>query len=359
MYKLVKTDLIVVFIGIFVILPGCTVYYNGKSFNYHADKQVSVSASAEPGETIFTEVTHTDLTVAGLDTNTCAVTADLTVHATSQEIADAVITELDVQLIQQNGRLEIVVMKPELHKEDYSVSGKMNITMPSTCAVDMKTTHGECRINDIQQAVAIRSTHGNMDLGHISGNIEAGTTHGNVSVRDSANGQTKVNTTHGKISLERCKCERVECGTTHDPVYLSEVDAETVKLNTTHDWIQLAQCSGRDVHLQATHGAITGDIQGIERLNASTTHAPIRLACVNEVQPEIAATLGTTHASIEFCPPPAFAGRVDFSTTHGKIETDRPVLVQGALDKDHYGGTIGQGSGSITLRSTHGDLKLK
>ena len=341
-----------------VALSGCITHCS-HSFRFKAQKQVATSTNVKPDSHIFTNLTHTDIAVTGQDTDKCTVTADLFVSATSREIADSVIEKIDVKLVQKADRLEIIVEKPELYENEYSVSAKMSITVPKESQLEMITTHGDCRFENIQQAATVRSTHGDLKLDNIRGDITAASTHGNVNITNTENTSVKVNTSHGKISLSDCKTQQILCSTTHDPIHLNKVSADSLDLRTTHDPIQLTECTAKQIALNASHGSITGDVQGAERLTARTTHAPIHLTCVNETTPDITANLSTTHNKIVFCPPAQFSGSVSFSTTHGNIQVDRAIMVQGTINDDHLSGTIGQGSGSITLNSTHGNIILK
>ena len=341
-----------------VALSGCITYHS-HNFRFKAQKQTTASAIVKPDSHIYANLTHTDITVAGQETDSCTIVIDFSVSATSQEIADSVIEQIDVKLNQKTDRLEIVVEKPELYKNEYSVSAKMSVTVPKESQLEMITTHGDCRLENIQRAVTIRSTHGDLKLDGIRGDITAASTHGNINITNTENTSVKVNTSHGKISLSECNIQQILCSTTHDPIHLNKVSADSLDLHTTHDPIQLTECTAKQVALNATHGSITGDVQGTERLTARTTHAPIHLTCVNEATPDITANLSTTHNKIVFCPPAQFAGSVSFSTTHGHIQADRAILVQGKIDDNHLSGTIGQGNGSITLNSTHGNITLK
>ena len=113
-------------------ITGCTINSSccGRNFNHHAKKQCSVSSSVIPGGRLFTDLTYTDITVVGQQTSECTVDAELTVSATSQEIADSVVQQLRVELVQEADRLAIVIQKPAEYADDYNVSAKINITVP-------------------------------------------------------------------------------------------------------------------------------------------------------------------------------------------------------------------------------------
>jgi hypothetical protein len=122
---------------------------------------------------------------------------------------------------------------------------------------------------------------------------------------------------------------------------------------------KLTGCAVKEATLNTTHGAVRGEVDAIQRLSVCTSHAPIQLQCVNDTIPDITVALNTTHNNIEFVPPTGYAGQVNISTTHGSIHSDLPILMQGMISEDRFGGTVGEGAGSITLNTTHGNIKLK
>ncbi|HOK96278.1 MAG TPA: DUF4097 family beta strand repeat-containing protein [Anaerohalosphaeraceae bacterium] len=294
----------------------------------------------------------------GWVTNDCSVLAELSVSAVSREIADAVAEQLAVDLVQEPGRLVIVLRKPQEHKDNYCVSGRMTITVPLETRAAITTTYGDCCAENITRQVAMQSTHGDILFDNIRGDIVAVSTYGDIKLANTQNASVNATTTHGGIKLDNSNIRQVRCSTIYGPIRLKAILADRLDLQTSQDSIELTACTAKEAELNTSYGAIGGDIGGIERITARTSHAPIDLRCVNESSPNLAATLSTTYNNIAFCPPAGFAGRVSASTSYGHIRTDRSIVVQGVLG-EQLNGTIGEGTGSITLTTTHGNIDLK
>lgn len=343
-----------------VLLGSCMCAYNcGRSFNYHVKKQINVSSPMQSGLSLASDLRHMDITVTGQDVNECSVIADLFVAAETQEIADQVIEMIGVELVQETDRLVLVLQKPLEYQDKYSVSGRMEITVPSKTSLAVVTTHGDCSVDNIIGKIRIQSTHGDFTFNQIEGDIIAVSTHGAIEFANSTCEKLEFNTTHGGIKLIDSDIGHAACSTTHDPIRLNTVSANALNLRTSHDPIELIACTAERAELNSSHGAIRGDVRGIKKLIAQTTHAPIRLHCINDDNPNIIATLNTTHNNIEFSPPTGFAGSVRVSTSHGRIHSDLPIVVQGSIGDDNVTGTVGQGTGSIAMVSSHGNIKLK
>ena len=340
-------------------LIGCNVNCTScRSFNHRAEKQCSAVSTEIPGGCLFTDLTHMDMAVMGQEVSECTVQADLLVSATSQEIADSVAQQLCVKLIQETDRLVLAVQKPQEYKDDYTVSGKMTLTVPAHTSLEMNTTHGQCRFETILSEVKVHSSHGKLDFDNIQGRIYAETTHAGIDLQNTKTDYIQVSTSHGKVQIEDSTIPMIHCSTSHAAVRLDTVSAESLNVRTTHGKIELNHCTANEAVLNTSHGAIRGAIDSIEQLTAQTSHAPINLCCLNETCPDFTAVLNTTHNNIEFSPPACFAGHITASTSHGHIKAEQPILTQGIID-DKISGTIGQGNGKITLISTHGNIILK
>lgn len=92
----------VLILTIVFVVSGRTINFSsGRNFNHYAKKQTNISSLIKPGDCVYTNLTHMDITVTGQDTSECIVLADLSVSATSREITDAVIGQIEIELTQQ------------------------------------------------------------------------------------------------------------------------------------------------------------------------------------------------------------------------------------------------------------------
>lgn len=361
MYLLDKVSYrrIILLAGISIMSGGCVITNYGCSRNYTAHKQLTTSAQCKVATQIVADLTHTDLNITGDESEQCIVAADITVHAETQEIADEVCELIRVQVLDGDPCMTVSIVRPDIYKGKYSVSAKMNITAPRDKQLDFSTTHGDCRISNFQNAVSIRSTHGDIHMDQITGDVKTISTHGNIAVNNTMSEAVDAGTSHGQISLNTVTARTVSLHTTHAPVKLQQVSAASMNLGTTHDPIHLSECRVANIEMKTSHAQISGDLHETNLLVANTTHGSINLTCINAANPQIKAELGTTHADITFTPPVDFAGTISLSTTHGNIKTDRPVVVQGMVGNNQMNGSIGQGQGTIRMKSTHGNLMLK
>mgnify|MGYP000935739797 CR=1 FL=1 len=74
---------------------------------------------------------------------------------------------------------------------------------------------------------------------------------------------------------------------------------------------------------------------------------------------DVTVTAGSISGGVSVLAPPNFAGRIEMSTTSGSVQSDLPITVQGKMSPKHLSGTVGGGSGSLTLRTTSGSVRLR
>lgn len=352
---------VAVSITIFAIsIIGCTINSSCccRNFNHHAKKQCNVSSVVIPGGRLFTDLTYSDITVVGQETSECTVDAVLSVSATSQEIADSVADQLRVELVEEADRLAIVVQKPAEYTDDYNISAEMNVVVPMQTYMEIVTTYGGCRFENIQKDINVCSTYGELKFDGIRGDIVAKTTYGGIRVENTQCKSLGLTTKYGKITAKDSAAPSVNCLTSYNPIRMDTVTADSLLLTTKYGAIELTQCTAKKAVLKTSYQAIRGEIIDVDRISVQTSYGPIDLKCVNATNPDIVADLKTSYNSIEFCPPAGFAGSVSASTSYGKIRTDFPVMVQGDIG-DHLTGTIGQGTGAIAITDKYGNITLK
>jgi DUF4097 and DUF4098 domain-containing protein YvlB len=73
---------------------------------------------------------------------------------------------------------------------------------------------------------------------------------------------------------------------------------------------------------------------------------------------EITSEIFTSLGKIDFLAPPQFSGRVDLTTSFGKIETDLPIKLEDRTTRGEIKGSIGQGKGVVRLASSLGSIKI-
>jgi hypothetical protein len=282
------------------LLGGCTVVRSGcDSLNARCERTVEIEQPMAPGLLLTAVTEFGGIDVVGGEAETCRLTARIHVQAESDELAKQIADQIEVSLVSSPHAMDVVIQKPEQNPK-YSSGVALTLHVPVHTLLDLRTSFGAVNVTGIRGDVKLHTSFGEVSLTDVRGDIKAETSFGGMHAQRVA-GPLKLNTSYGAIHCSAVQSERIELDTSFGSVTVSDVKSES----------------------------------------------------------PLTAQVNTSNAGIDFACPEGFAGRVDASTSFGKICSDQPVTVQGDFGKDQLRGTIGQGKGAIRLQTSFGNIHLK
>jgi DUF4097 and DUF4098 domain-containing protein YvlB len=222
----------------------------------------------------------------------------------------------------QNGN-DVTVMADYRH-DDWNfgdwfgrrISVKFIVTVPTQYNLDLKTSGGGIRVDDIKGTVRAGTSGGSLSFGNIDGPIFGKTSGGSIRL-EGCNGSADVRTSGGSIHLGR------------------------VQGNVT------AHTSGGGIDVAEATGIV----------DASTSGGSIHVSLSE--QPKGNCRFSTSGGGISVALNDKIGVNVDASTSGGRVSTDFPVTVQGEIDKHHLRAEINGGGPSMVLRTSGGNIHLK
>ncbi|MBN2330040.1 MAG: DUF4097 family beta strand repeat protein [Candidatus Omnitrophica bacterium] len=320
-----------------VLAASLCFFAMGCEFNGKYVEELDWTLDAAAIETIDVETTHGSIEVAAGDVDQITIHAVKTILARTDAKAEEFSKRVTLHVTPENDVLRIYKKQPAV-MNNYGVGVSYTIECPPGVALKLASTHGKIEMKGVQDQADAETTHGAITL--IGGK-----------------GQIDLRTSHAPIIVQNCE-GRIEAKTSHGEIRLKDAAAEgeDVFLRTTHAAVHIEDCQG-NFDVQTSHGAIVG-----RRLSLSaparfaSTHGRIELEIDRGSAPVFA---GTTHSSIALTLPKEYSGRLDASTSHGRIETDFPIPVLRS-SKDSLAGPIGEGGEAIVrLRSSHGNISIQ
>jgi len=127
-------------------------------------------------------------------------------------------------------------------------------------------------------------------------------------------------------------------------------------LATTNGAIRVAGVGG-GVTARSTNGALNLDgARG--SVDARTTNGSVTVMVSGGGSGNRSVDLRTTNGSIDVRLPPTVGARVEARTSNGRIMSDFPLEMEGRR-QNQASGTLGDGSGSVTLRTTNGTIRIQ
>ena len=234
-----------------------------------------------------------------------------------------------------------VIVKSELDRDgfgwfrwdgDYEV--QWNIRVPDHYNLDVETSGGSIRIDEIQGNVEARTSGGSIQTGRISGEGTLKTSGGSITV-DGATARLVAHTSGGSITV----------GDTTGPV----------EAKTSGGSIKLARTGGEVVARTSGGGIRIEDAMG--RVDAKTSGGSIHATLSR--QPAADSSLSTSGGSVIVSLAPSVAVELDAKASGGGVHSDVPVTVQGVLDDDSLQGRINGGGPKLVLRTSGGGIRVK
>jgi hypothetical protein len=149
----------------------------------------------------------------------------------------------------------------------------------------------------------------------------------------------------------------IECASSYGSIELADTSGY-VKAHTTYGSIDCDSINGQ-IQADTTYGSV--DCRKIisDELTAGSTYGNIDIEYSDTAPAQIQTKVSTSYGSIDFTAPTGFTGRVELATSYGSVKTDLPIVVRGSISSKRIEGTIGEGNGKLSLKTSYGSISLR
>ena len=230
--------------------------------------------------------------------------------------------------------LRIRYAKQGLHL-NWNLKKELTITLPEGIIledVDISATSGTLSIPAMEAE--------NLSLDVTSGEIYAAANAGMV----------PAGATSGDIELYIGKeAQEIEAGATSGSILIEAADAGQVKVDTTSGEIRVDAGNVGNFHADSTSGKICAKIGEVKEADLECTSGGIDVEIAKLGSLNIDSTSGDVMAALP--EKPGFTARLD--VTSGDVRYDLPLTKEGSV----Y--ICGDGSGSVEISTTSGDIRIK
>lgn len=208
------------------------------------------------------------------------------------------------------------------------------VSIPTVFNVDLKTSGGGIRVDDLRGEVRVKTSGGGLQFGKIEGPIFGNTSGGGINLAG-CNGKVEIKTSGGGINIG---------------AGAGELTAET-----SGGGIEIADFVG-DVFVRTSGGAIKANrIEGA--IDASTSGGPI-IASLRG-QPRKDSRLHTSGGGITVELEESLALNIEAEASGGHVVTELPVTVHGELRNHSLRGTLNGGGQALVLQASGGSIQLR
>jgi DUF4097 and DUF4098 domain-containing protein YvlB len=307
----------------------------------HFDRTVELQQAMADGGTLTVSTASGSIDVVGQAVSEARVIATIRGQAPTEEEAREIAEATEIRFEPAGDRVAIKADTPKLGR-NRSVSISYDIVVPTRTSVECGSASGAIKAAGLEGSVRANTASGSVTCENISrGSVDMGSASGGVRLSDAWDlGSCSVRSTSGRAMAERVQAERIRIGSTSGSVELSEARAQ-------------------DIEMKGTSGRVAGREIDCSRLTAESASGSVTVEFSPSAPGDVTANIGSISGGVSVVAPRGFAGRVEMSTTSGSVRSDLPIQVQGRMNAKHLSGSIGQGDGSLTLRTTSGSVHVR
>jgi len=377
-----------------LIASGCEIPIGGwPKAKYERTVQQQVPLA--PGSTVIAETSFGSVTVVGADVTDCNVTAKIFVKAPTEQEAQEIAEQVQINLELTGNALTIKAEKPHVRRSR-SIGVSYNIIVPKQTNIECSSSYGSIELNDlegnvkgktssgriksknIQGSVQLKTSYGSVTCKNISGDniylksssgsinaenirgsAELYTSYGSITCNDISDGDFKLKTSSGRIKLSKASFGDCNVHTSYGSIISDELKGNLIKLHSGSGNIGITNASAKSIDVSTSYGHITCREITTNDLVAKSSSGGIDIAFSDLTPSEINAEAITSYGNIDFVTPQGFTGQVELATSYGSIRTDLPITVIGEVSKKNIAGTIGEGKGKLYLRTSSGSITIR
>ncbi len=313
------------------------VNHGGVAVRASVEGNIQKTFSVQPGGRLTMDVSPGSIEVRTTGDSQIAVDVFRKVGWAGESRAEDILRQHEVNFEQQGNNLFIRAKSPN---EGFKFWRRANlqvryvISIPKEFNVDLKTSGGGIRVDDLRGEARVKTSGGGLQFGKIEGPIIGNTSGGGISLAG-CNGKVEVKTSGGGIEIGPGS---------------GDLSAET-----SGGGITIADFAG-DVFARTSGGAIRAKhIKGA--IDAETSGGPI-VATLSS-QPKKDCRLHTSGGGITIDLDESLALNINAEASGGSVSSDLPVTVQGELRKSALRGTLNGGGQSLSLHTSGGSIHLR
>ncbi len=344
-------------LGPLLIVTGCDIRMGG-SAQAKYERTVEQQAPLAAGSTVVARTSFGSVTITGADVADCSVTAEICGRAPTEQEAQELAEQVEIELEKVGDTLTVKANKPTT-RGNRSISISYEIIVPRQTNVKCSSSYGSIKLTDINGSISGRTSSGSIAAENIKGSTDLDTSYGSITCKNLSDGDIKLKTSSGTIKLLGASFGVCDVHTSYGSIRSDRLQGDSIILHSGSGSINVTDTVADTANVSTSYGRITCRQITVNELTAKSSSGSIEVVCSDSTPAEIAASLVTSYGSIDFVAPPDFAGQVDMSTSYGSIRTDLPITISGEINKKKLKGTIGEGKGNLYLHTSSGSIEIK
>jgi hypothetical protein len=314
------------------------IYIGGSVQLARCEKEVPLSAPLPPGSSFSVTTRDGAITVRGIETTECKVLAKVVAYAGTQDAADDLAQQVNVRLEPADDGLKVVIDKPPvIRNAHFSVS--LDADLPARTNLALETSDGSVKITNV------------------TGTIDARTSDGGIEA-DGLNGDVRLRTSDGAIRSSHLDTKTLDLHTSDGSIRIAQATVGSCDAQTSDGGITLDEVRGDRLGLRTHDGSIRCRSLVVPRVDCQTSDGAIELTFTPEAPKALYVHATTSDGNISLAAPSGLSAAIEAQTGDGAIHTTLPITIRGKIGKS-LKGTMGEGEGSVFLKTNDGSITIR
>ncbi len=218
---------------------------------------------------------------------------------------------------------------------DLEASADLRIAVPRGQTLQVYQAVGVVSVSNVHGNLLVDTHSASVTAAGTVGQLSVDVGSGNVTVRD-AEGDVVLDTGSGNVRATEVRGDKLLIDTGSGNVTASSVAVRDLTIDTGSGSVEVTGSTARGVLIDTGSGSVDVALSG---------------------NPE-EVMIDTGSGSVTVTVPESFGAKVDIETSSGDIDIEFPLQVLG-WERNHVGGTIGNGQASLKIDTGSGGVALK
>lgn len=324
-----------------------------------SERTIELEHAASPGTALAVSTTSGSIEVTGQETDRVHVVATVVARAATKEQARDLAEQVSLRLEQTADGLGIRIDKPDSASRRF-VSISYKITVPRHTDIDCSSASGSITLANLTGEVSTRTASGSIDAAGIAGAIRLHSSSGSISCDRIDSAEVYLESASGSVRLTNGTTLRVcQLIAASGPVTGQHIEADSIRMASSSSRVTLNDAQAEAINLHAGSGSVNASEVSCERFQAESTSGDISVAFRSDAPGDVAAGVKSSTGSVSVVMPRNFGGQVDLRASTGSVRMSQPVMVTSKPGRNYVRGTVGNGAGSLLVRSGSGAIRVR
>lgn len=347
-----------VVIAAMLFVGGCNTSVDD-ALKAKAERTVELTHPLGADSALDVSTTSGSIRVTGHQSDNVRVVATIVARAATREQARELAEQVSVQFGHAAEGTRIKTDRP-LAASRQAVSVSYEIHVPQRTEIACNSDSGPIKLTDLIADVSGRTVSGSVAAARVAGSVHLYSSSGAIQCDQIDRGDIRLESISGGIRL----ADASTIGTCHmnsasGRLAARHIDAESIRMGTASSSLNVTHASTEVINLRSTSGKVTAKDISCARLQAESTSGDVSVTFAPDAPGNVAAGARSGSGAVSIVMPKDFAGQVDLRASSGSVRMSQPVAVRNKPARNHISGTIGDGSGSLFVRSGSGSIRVR